>query len=107
MFLNKLRIAMLLCAAWGLLAYATYDQIVAQLPLPVAPFLAFTALLPGFIGHVVVASVFRSQTAYGPFLISSYVPNPYTESLGAIISVLIGLALAYVFWRMYQFSSMS
>lgn len=91
----------------GLLAYVTYYQIVAQLPLPVAPFLAFTVFLPGFIGHVVVASIFRSQTAYEPFLISTYVSNPYTESLGAVISVLFGLALACVFWRMYRLSSMS
>lgn len=93
---------MLVGAAWGVLAYAFYDWVIVPLPLPFAVLLAPTILFPGLLDHIIIANTFRFRMVPGPHFIYTYVPNPYTETLGAMISMLIGLAVVYILWRTYK-----
>ena len=90
---------MLVGAAWGILTYVLHFQIIGQVPLPIAVYVAPTIFFSGTIARTIIVNTFRSRTIVAGNLIYTYVPNPYTEILGAVISMFIGLTVVYAIWR--------
>jgi len=101
-FLNGFRIAMVVAAAWSALAYAFYFHVISVLPLLIGPLVASTVLFPGAVSHMIIVNAFKVKVGFGPLPIYAYVPNPFTETLGAVLSVLISLAFAFSLWRIFK-----